>query len=104
MNNGNNRVVVLMTAAGHILAHLQTDRDEFAAVATFARDRVFYLARTGSLGTDADGQDISGAVYVETTPWRISLKSLDNPGRVNLRPRKKRSAVILPFKRVEAAV
>ncbi|MCI1141934.1 hypothetical protein MOP88_05820 [Sphingomonas sp. WKB10] len=42
---------------------------------------------------------MSGAVYVEVTPWRISLKTLDNPGRINLRRRKRPSAKILPFVR-----
>ena len=99
MSVQHNRVVVLMTAEGKILAHLQTDRDEFASVATFGRDRIFLLERTGELGSDADGITISGAVYVEVTPWRISLKTLDNPGRINLRRRKRASATILPFVR-----
>ncbi|WP_288338497.1 hypothetical protein [uncultured Sphingomonas sp.] len=99
MSTQHNRVVVLMTEDGKILAHLQTDRDEFAPVATFGRDRIFALERTGELGSDADGVSISGAVYVEVTPWRISLKTLDNPGRINLRRRKRPSAKILPFVR-----
>jgi hypothetical protein len=95
------RVVVLISASGDILTHFTTDRDEFPAIATHDRDRIFELIFQGDLAAlpnldMPNGIVIKGAMYREVAAWRISHRTIDKP-----RPAKRhrKTAQILPFVR-----
>ena len=91
------RCVILVSSEGKTLAERDTDRTEFPTVATWSRDRIFLLSFQGRFrDLRADWpNDAEGAIYVEYEPWRISMKSLDEPRPAR---RRRKSAVILPFR------
>ena len=95
------RMVFLIAKAGNILTHFATDREEFPAIATYERDRIFKLMFRGDLATLRDiglpsGIVIEGAMYHEIDAWRVSSRSINKP-RPRKRPR--RTAKIFHFPR-----
>lgn len=89
-------LIVLISVTGSIIATFETDRTEFAPIATYDRDRIFSLSYAGNLATWAGVQaDLDGAVYVECKPFRINMRSINAPRKSS---RRRKTADILPFR------